>query len=299
MRTNRGFSLLEYASAIKKLLLNKISLFYFENFNSTQITLIRDGGIGDAILATATIKSFIRKYPRAKIHLVTNTPQIFKGFNVSLRSNIEFPFVHLTYGHYDLPVLRSKVKHIKHIIADTLRVKLSIEDTYCINLDNDKPHRTEELIPKTYVVLQPEASNWFKEKNWSPDRWENVVRALSDSGITVCQIGSEKDERIEGCKDYRGMLSLTQSLNLIKNARLLIGVNSFGEQAAAAFNIPAIILYGPTNPRYSLNQGQIAIMSQTVLDFDSIQNIDYVFKDLNDIPSELVINKLTSVLNLK
>lgn len=299
MRTNREFTLRENASALRKLLSNRISLFYFKLFKPNKIWLIRDGGIGDAIISTAAIAVFRKTFPNTKLYLVTNTPSIFESLDLEIANNAKFPRIWLTYGHYDLPWMKNRAKHIKLIIGETLGLKLKESDPFKLNFSDPELLRQLQLKPKSYVIIQPAAGDWFKEKNWNAEYWTQLVQKLNKIKIAAHQIGTLEDEVIEGCVDWRGKLTLAQSLNLIQYSSGLIGVNSFGEQAAAAYNIPSIILYGPTNPVYSLNPGQVAISSNGIYNYKSISSLNYRFSSLIEISVDQVMNQVHDFLRLK
>jgi ADP-heptose:LPS heptosyltransferase len=299
MRTNREFTFRENASAIKKLFLNKVALLYFRLFKPQEIWLIRDGGIGDAIMATTSITAFKNLYPNTKINLVTNTPSIFENLDLQIVVASKFPRFWLTYGHYDLPWMKNKRKHIKIIMGESLGLKIKESDDYRLDFKDDKLLNELSILPNSYIVIQPESSQWFKEKNWCVDNWANLVNHLNEKEIAVHQIGILHDELIKGCIDWRGKLTLAQSINLIQFSNLLIGVNSFGEQVAAAFNVPSIILYGPTNPAFSLNSGQIAICAFGAFDYESLKSFQYEFSSLNDISVDQLMSQVGTLLNLK
>ena len=75
----------------------------------------------------------------------------------------------------------------------------------------------------------------------------------------------------------------------------MIGVNSFAEQAAWVFNVPSVILYGPTNPRYSLNPRQVAVSSNQVLKFQDLHNLKYQFNDMDSIEVQTVLNTISTI----
>ncbi|MFT7381273.1 MAG: ADP-heptose:LPS heptosyltransferase [Roseivirga sp.] len=297
MRTNRVFTFRERSSAIKLLILNRLSLFYFKLFRPKAIWLIRDGGIGDAIMSTIAIVEFQKAYPKTQIYLVTNTPTIFAGFDLNIVETPKFPMISLTYGHYDLLLFKGRVKHIKAIIGETLGLQIQESDGYRLFINQDGFLQKNAIVPKTYVVIQPDASSWFKEKNWSIIQWNVLVERLRERSIQVHQIGAFDDALVKGCIDWRGKSSIVESLTLVKNAKLLIGVNSFGEQSAAAFGVPALVLYGPTNPSYSLNQGQIALCSSGSFDYESLKSIKYHFSNVSEISVDQVMDQALSILN--
>ncbi|WP_323757930.1 glycosyltransferase family 9 protein [Roseivirga sp.] len=150
---------------------------------------------------------------------------------------------------------------------------------------------------KKYLVIQSGAGAWFQEKNWDQNKWLHLVEELKAMGYAVYHIGTQDNAPLEGVVDFRGKTNIYESLLLVKHAKLLIGVNSFAEQAAWVFNVPSVILYGPTNPRYSLNPGQVAVFSNQAFEYRDLYNLPYQFQNMNSIEVKTVLKAASTILN--
>jgi len=64
---------------------------------------------------------------------------------------------------------------------------------------------------------------------------------------TFIQIGSEDEDRIKGTVNLQG-LTIRKSMALIKYSKALVGLDSFYAHVAAAFEVPGIVLFGPSSP---------------------------------------------------
>jgi heptosyltransferase-3 len=109
-----------------------------------------------------------------------------------------------------------------------------------------------------YVVLHP--SPRWRYKQWNDDGWRALVRCLLDRACTVVVTGGPGDEerryleRVLG--DLRsprlvplpGRLSLAQTADLIRHARLFVGVDTATTHVAAATGTPTVAIFGPTDP---------------------------------------------------
>ncbi len=109
-----------------------------------------------------------------------------------------------------------------------------------------------------YVVLHP--SPRWRYKQWNDDGWRSLVRCLLDRACTVVVTGGPGDEerryleRVLG--DLRsprliplpGRLSLAQTADLIRHARLFVGVDTATTHVAAATGTPTVAIFGPTDP---------------------------------------------------
>lgn len=298
MRSNRSYSAREHFSAIRKLLVTKLSLIYLKLIPKTKLFLVRDGGLGDAIMATSIVEELKSKYPAAKFYLSTNFPELFKAIDTKHHSFFSFPIIWLSYTHYDFfPWTMKAPLHCGAIMAKLAGIKgnLSLRPRLAIN-DKSYEEFTSRLNKEEgYVVIQPFAGEWFRTKNWYIEYWEDLIQRLKSEGEKVYQIGTLDNPLIRGALDFRGMATLDQTFLLIKNAAVLIGVNSFAEQAAYAFDVPSIVLYGPTNPIYSLNPRQVAVTSDRVLTYEELSHSNYSFSEMNTISSATVLRALEQI----
>jgi ADP-heptose:LPS heptosyltransferase len=94
-----------------------------------------------------------------------------------------------------------------------------------------------------YVTLQPNPG-WSKYKRWWPQRWAQVMAALP--GVQFLQIGASGEEAIPGADGRFLGVDLAQSIAVISQARLHVGVDSFGHHAANFFGVPSVVLWGST-----------------------------------------------------
>ena len=217
-----------------------------------QIVLVRPGAIGDIIMTLNCIPQLKKLYPEHDILYYCN-----KFIGDSLR-----PLMHLAgvdkVCDYNKDVIEyakaDKVVNLvgyplaegypnvpmkKHLV-DYFAAEMGCLDTiYPLSL---KLPRVEGL-PTHYVTIHAKAG-WSNYKNWSPDRWAQVISLNKD--IPFYQIGAEGDPLIEGA-DHRFVgTPIMTGLALISNATMHVGVDSFSNHATYVFNTPAVILWGST-----------------------------------------------------
>ncbi|MFT7155707.1 MAG: ADP-heptose:LPS heptosyltransferase [Parvicella sp.] len=290
MRSNRRFSLREMASFVKQSGINWLSLKYFKLVSQKRVTLIRDGGLGDAIMSTAVISAFQEKYPETRIRLITSFPEVFDLLDIECSQTRSFPYFWLSYGFKDLPIVNKfGEKHIKFLMGGIVGLSDHEVHNYLIPFFSDVSFIESKGLRKNgYVIIQPEAGEWFRDKNWDNSSWIKLSTVLLKKGFVVCQIGTMSNKLIEGAVDFRGKCTLTESFTLVRYSRLVLCVNSFAEQVASAFNIPTIVLYGPTNPKYSLNQMQWSVYNDKIVSFENLKQDTYHFSKVTDIQVETV-----------
>lgn len=134
--------------------------------------------------------------------------------------------------------------HILKILSDQAGLKnipsrplLFLSQTELLNHalpDKDKP----------WIAMQSTGiSSWTENKNWGGDNFARV----SDSLKSICrivQIGLASDPPLSCDKDLRGRLSARETAATLASCALFIGQPGFLMHAAAAVDIPAVIVYG-------------------------------------------------------
>lgn len=123
---------------------------------------------------------------------------------------------------------------------------------------SDKPLPLK--LPEPYVVVHMPSSSEFKQ--WPVRHWQTLTQKLIDAGFYLVFTGSksERDQAIIneviatlGTDSNRWFnastsLSLTQTAQLLKQSLGFIGPDCGPAHLASAFNIPQIVLFGPTPP---------------------------------------------------
>lgn len=111
---------------------------------------------------------------------------------------------------------------------------------------------------RPFLVLHPGSAR--PEKFWPSRHWAELVSHLARAGHRLVLLGgnarAERDhiERIELFSskhpplNLAGQLSLAASVALLRRARAAIGVDSALMHLAAAWQLPQLALFGPTDP---------------------------------------------------
>jgi ADP-heptose:LPS heptosyltransferase/glycosyltransferase involved in cell wall biosynthesis/SAM-dependent methyltransferase len=107
-------------------------------------------------------------------------------------------------------------------------------------------------LDKKLITLHAKAG-WSPYKNWSLANWQALLEQLAGlpglAQYQFVQLGAADDPALSGVLDLRGQLSIVESVQLIKAARLHLGVDSFTNHATALLPpTPAIIVWGSTSP---------------------------------------------------
>lgn len=113
-------------------------------------------------------------------------------------------------------------------------------------------------LPDSYLLVHPGTAR--PEKFWPPEHWAALLDDLhARHRMPMVLTGGDwefEQEHIaailSGTKapvlDLRGKLNLRQLAGLIAKAKIAVTVDTAAMHLAAAFNVPQVALFGPTNP---------------------------------------------------
>jgi ADP-heptose:LPS heptosyltransferase len=108
--------------------------------------------------------------------------------------------------------------------------------------------KLKPILEGDYITLHP-FTGWSKYKEWPIERWEELIvriREASEVPVAFIQIGTPNETKIAGCDhSYMGR-PLMDSINLIANAKLHMGGDSFSNHTTHLTGTPAVILWGST-----------------------------------------------------
>jgi predicted lipopolysaccharide heptosyltransferase III len=118
--------------------------------------------------------------------------------------------------------------------------------------------RRDWKISKSYVILHPGSAR--QEKLWEAERWAEVIERFGrNSGVDLvltsgasrheqAHIAAIKNKTQQQIIDLSGKTDLLTLAALIRQAQLLVTVDSAPMHLAAATRTPQVALFGPTNP---------------------------------------------------
>ncbi len=137
------------------------------------------------------------------------------------------------------------------------------EKPYLLFNDFDRKSLNENLYSLGYkdeplVVFATSASQSLKR--WNIENFKKLARIItSKNKVSIALIGAKGEEEygFEGERIYNliGKLPYFSSILLIEKAMLLVTNDSSPLHMAFSVATPAVVLYGPTRPNWSLPQG--------------------------------------------
>ncbi|MDB6118644.1 MAG: hypothetical protein JWO08_2425 [Verrucomicrobiaceae bacterium] len=237
----------------------------------------RHGGIGDLLCALPAAAALKQRHPGARLLLLTArafvplaelsgiadcmVPSETRGLSRLRR------WLHPILDVYPLlpdeqtpPKPRTQI----HLIDEFARL-LGVQDEALLyrsltpssrDIATVKSWLAQDGILGRSLVVVHTGPTW-PVKQWPLEHWAALTSWFQkEQGMTVIQTGAEvhagshgvQAPRITGVLDWIGRLTVTETLALIAQARLFVGVDSGLLHLACAAGTPAVGLFGPTSP---------------------------------------------------
>ena len=100
-------------------------------------------------------------------------------------------------------------------------------------------------LPEEFIVINCTSNN--EEKGWPKEKWKILLKEIQAKyNIPVYEIGLRTfiDQNSSLCKSLCGQLSILESAEVIRRAKLFIGIDSGPAHLANAVGTPGLILMG-------------------------------------------------------
>lgn len=121
-------------------------------------------------------------------------------------------------------------------------------------------------VPEGLVSIA--VSTGHPKKNLPLETWASVARSLLADGHPVAFVGGPTDTApvVEGAIDYCRKLSLGETMGVLAGSRLHIAGDTGSGHIAAAYGVPVVSIFGPTNEHHFRPYGPLT----TVLKADDL-----------------------------
>jgi ADP-heptose:LPS heptosyltransferase len=158
----------------------------------------------------------------------------------------------------------------------------------------------------SYLVFHP-GTRWDTKK-WPKQKWAKLADGvLKSGGLPIIFTGSGSDRALieeilsgrDGLFNAAGRMGLVELSALLREAKLMVTVDSGPMHLAAAFSTPIVALFGPTSPARTgpLSGGPVELLTPG---FDCApcfeRNCDHVSQCMDDITVSDVEAKVLGLL---
>jgi len=154
---------------------------------------------------------------------------------------------------------------------------------------------------KNFVLINPGAG--WGAKQWPAERYGEVARALSQSGIApVVHFGPGEEKLAQQVQQASGAVaqpiscSISELIALTRRAKLFIGGDTGPLHLAAALQVPVVAIFGPTDPARNGPYGTNSIVLRNPASKTSLSHTSTPDRGLLNIISSDVISAAQQLL---
>jgi len=232
-----------------------------DNPPNQNILVRRRGALGDVILATPVVAALKRLYPKARISVLTDHPEVFVG-----NPDVEAAFPAPREPHYDtvhdldMAYERYPLRHVVLAYADQCGVDLRGDENLALRLyPGEGARRTvARKLPRhdRLAILHAGKVDRWAGRQWPLARFEAVAKSLSAAGFLVAAIGNGESPVPAGSGlDARGW-PLQETTALMEKCNLFVGVDSAPFHIAQACKTPSAVIFGSIDPALRVVPGR-------------------------------------------
>ena len=228
---------------------------FTEKAARVKILVIRDGAMGDVLMATPVIRALYRqRAPRVVIDVATkvggvflNSPYINQVIPLEElgRKVREYDMVLDLNGVYE----RSPKTHPVDAYARVALGALDFDKQLELFPSSADVRRIEDALSALgdrFLVIHCPNHDW-PNRRIPRARWQQIMmQVASQTGWVLVQVGTSGDVSIENCpriENHLGRYSMHELSVLISNSRGFIGVDAGPAHIAAATNTPICVFY--------------------------------------------------------
>lgn len=238
----------------------------------------RHGGIGDVICTFPAVLALRERHPDAVF--VYSVWKSFKSIvemgrvvDQAIEKDWSADMPKVAYQDYDVcyqpwledekPIGREHT-HLVDDFAQTLKVTLKSRQPKLYvpaQVSQSVYQKMSLFLKRTRYTIGIQVGPSWHVREWTVKGWTRLVTLLRENfDCTVIQLGSDthtakgpvKAPRIPGTEDWVGKLSLEETVAMLEQISLFIGIDSGLLHAAGAVGTPSVGLFGPINPKFRL-----------------------------------------------
>lgn len=182
----------------------------------------------------------------------------------------------------------------------------ALDDAPVVYISDENVRNVDALhLQESYIVIHRHAND--PARNWSDRKWDVLINLLLADGHRVVEVGhrSTVDDSLaarDGYVDIRGLTSILDMAEVMRRAKLYIGIDSGPAHIANAVRTPGVILLGVLGnfKKYMPYTGYYASNSPTVkiIHHPAGPAVDIFVSDVHDAIC-YVLNEPYSVKKLK
>lgn len=223
------------------------------------------GGLGDTLMISGVLKQVAEQDPSRKFNLVVRTkyPPLLEGHPAIAQIGHPPPGARListNYWHH--PDYELTGNRAYQVLARIFGLATpAAERLYVPWEPQDDPLLLGRIPWQKRNVLICQSSD-SPRKQMGLDKWEALVARLSRAKLGVVQAGRMRDCYVRGAYSLLGLTTPRQLISLLRHFDAVITSDNFIMHAAHLCGVPAVVLWGPTDPRVYGYAGQVHLQAR-------------------------------------
>lgn len=199
---------------------------------------------------------FLKNIVALDVELPTRVrPDDFNRVDTLIKEAI--PCVQALYNLHIPLQLRAVHGHIVESWAKAIGIEADLADPLYVPEATTTPYSE----PGEYMVLGNGGTS--RNKRWGAAQWATFIELMTGRfpQMRLLQLGSSRDQPIDGIEDHRGQTSVAESYRLLKQADACLTNDSFLGHLSAAAGCPTYVVYGPQPSRQFHPRGPARVVA--------------------------------------
>lgn len=210
------------------------------------------GGLGDTLMLSGVLKLAHEAAPERRVNLVTRTkyPPLLAGHPIIAHIGHPPPGAALVATDYwRAPGFGAPGARAFQLLAGLCGLAPPVPERLYVPFPLVADPILAARLPwaRQNVLIGPTSDSPRKHAAWWC--WEEVTTRLRADGVFVAQAGRRGDPHVRGAYSLLGLTTPREIIGLMPRFDAVLTVDSFLMHAAEVAGVPAVVLWGPTDPR--------------------------------------------------
>jgi GT2 family glycosyltransferase len=217
--------------------------------SARQVCFVRERARGDVFAFTVWIKKYKEAHPRSHVTYKTDYPELVDALPfidrvLSTQDYDELKYDAVFQPKYETGEWAREAHPWLVEMGRSVGLQAPSEALRPMVQFSERDQQTRDFYRKfaktnPYVVVATGAG--WKEREWSPEEWENLAQAIQDRGKTVFQIGGPGDYLISSALHCLER-DLHDNLAILESAKAMVTLDSFPYHLGLAVGLPLVLL---------------------------------------------------------
>lgn len=219
------------------------------------IIVKRGAAYGDVLLTTIPLQALHAKYPLRPLYVETLCQGVFENNRLVVKADRRLERMpDATIYDLTLSYERRPDRHILESYAEACELTMEQSAPFRTKLfpSSAERRKAEQQLVGDWAAVHPGPNTW-KSKEWPLVRFAEVIAHLRSRGMKVVIVGSAGG-KLDSDLDLRGQTTILDLAALLGRCKLFVGLDSFPLHVAEAMDVPAVGLFGVTDPKFILTR---------------------------------------------